>query len=168
MTNLDYVRRTYTVDEVKAVFYSMVDAIYDIIFNPTDDNYECGVYNNILNSLIGKSTLILESKMYIRYKMSRDLIAMNSNINHSDDLYDFAYGMIDSYCQLAFNVIRRYTGSLTKGRLHPDRVATNGCKKAYLFVHDRHPKHKLNKSAADLIDIIINDIWPKEKRLGEL
>lgn len=168
MTNLDVVRKTYTVDEIKALFYSMIDSIYDIIFNTTDEEDSSEVYTNILNSLVGKEYLAEKSKIYIRRKMGMDMEAMNSFIYHGNDIYNLAYGMITSYSILAFNAIRRYTGNLTNGRLHPDRVATNGCKRAYLFVHDRHPKHKLNKSANDLIQIVIDDIWPKEKNLGDI
>ena len=168
MINLDIIRKNYTVDEIKALFYSMVDSLYDIIFNATDDEDNSGVNTNILNSLVGKDYLTEESKKYIRHKMAMDMDAMNSFIDHGNDIYNLAYGMITSYNILAFNAIRRYTGNLTNGRLHPDRVATNGCKRAYLFVHDRHPKHKLNKSANDLIQIVIDDIWPREKNLGDI
>lgn len=168
MINVDIIRKVYNADEIKSLFYSMIDSIYDIIFNPTDEEDSSKVYSNILNSLVGKEYVTEESKIHIRHKMAMDMEAMNSFINHDNDIYNLAYGMITSYNILAFNAIRRYTGNLTNGRLHPDRVATNGCKRAYLFVHDRHPKHRLNKSANDLVQIIIDDIWPKEKNFGDI
>ena len=169
MTNLVEIRRKYTVDEIKALFYSMTDTIYDILFNSDKSEQETEEYQNILSVLTKRSQFLTrESIMYIRYKMHMDLDAMNGNINHQADLYNLAYAFIYSYYPLAFSAIRRYTGTLTHGRLHPDRVATNGCKKAYLFVHDRHPKHRLNKSASDLIDLVVNDVYPKEKNLGEI
>lgn len=168
MTNLEYVRNKYNVDEIKALFYSMVDSIYDIIFNADSKLQSTDVYDNILKSLTGESNLSFKSMMYIRYRMHRDINAMNTHISHGEDLYELSYGIIYSYHQLAFNVIRRYTGSLTQGRLHPDIVATNGCKRAYLFVHDRHPKHKLNKSAKAEVEMVVDDIYRKEKNLGEV
>lgn len=168
MTNLEQVRTKYTVDEIKALFYSMVDSIYDILFNADTYVESMSIYDNILHALTGGKSLSLEAMMYIRYRMSRDIDAMNTHISHGEDLYELAYGMIYSYHQLAFAVIRRYTGSLTQGRLHPDIVATNGCKQAYLFVHDRHPKHKLNKSAKAEVEMVVDDIYRKEKNLGEI
>ena len=168
MTNLEQVRSKYNVDEIKALFYSMVDSIYDILFNADSYVESMNAYDNILHALTNGKNLSLEAMMYIRYRMSRDIDAMNGHISHGEDLYELAYGMIYSYHQLAFAVIRRYTGSLTQGRLHPDIVATNGCKQAYLFVHDRHPKHKLNKSAKAEVEMVVDDIYRKEKNLGEV
>lgn len=168
VTNLEQVRSKYNVDEIKALFYSMVDSIYDILFNADSYVESMNAYDNILHALTNGKNLSLEAMMYIRYRMSRDIDAMNGHISHGEDLYELAYGMIYSYHQLAFAVIRRYTGSLTQGRLHPDIVATNGCKQAYLFVHDRHPKHKLNKSAKAEVEMVVDDIYRKEKNLGEV
>ena len=168
VTNLEQVRSEYNVDEIKALFYSMVDSIYDILFNADSYVQSTDVYDNILKSLTGDSELSFKSMMYIRYRMGRDIDAMNTHIYHGEDLYELAYGMIYSYHRLAFAAIRRYTGSLTQGRLHPDIVATNGCKRAYLFVHDRHPKHKLNKSAKAEVEMVVDDIYHKEKNLGEV
>ena len=168
VTNLEQVRSKYNVDEIKALFYSMIDSIYDILFNSDARMRSIDTYNNILDTLTGKSDLSFKSMMYIRYIMHRDIEAMNTHISHGEDLYELAYGMIYSYHRLAFAVIRRYTGSLSQGRLHPDIVATNGCKQAYLFVHDRHPKHKLNKSAKAEVEMVVDDIYRKEKNLGEV
>ena len=58
MTNLIEIRRKYTVDEIKALFYSMTDTIYDILFNSDKSEQETEEYQNILSVLAKRNQLL--------------------------------------------------------------------------------------------------------------
>lgn len=166
MRSKEAIARKYIVDQIRLLAYSMTDSIYDIIFNSYETLEGWRVSDSISDALVSGRNLTDEETQYILKQMSRDIEA---GIYMPDRcFYDFVFEFIKTYHNLAFRAIRHYTGSLIEARLHPDIVATNGCNKGYLFLNTSHPKHKLNASMKEEVDIIVDDIYGNDKNLGDL
>lgn len=163
-------RTEFTVNDIKCIGYSMIDSIYDIVFNTG----HCRITNEFINPWNDQSDILLKHSIddrtvnAIHEQMAKDMIRAFPNKIEDRNFHCLVREFIKSYYNLAIRAIRGYTKNLIQGRLYPDDIATNGCKAAYLFVHERHPKHKLNSSAKEEIELIVDDFFGREKNLGEL
>ena len=162
MSNIDEIRDRYTVDQVKATFYSMLDSIWDLAYN-YNMCHQSGYTLNASRTIIKESKPSWVDERGIEEQMRRDTDLIFEGQDF-EDVKKFIRAFINEFYECAIACIRRYVGGdLIKGRLYPEEVATNGVKKAYLFAHDRHPKHTLNKSSKDYADVICDGIF-REKR----
>ena len=162
MSNMEEIRLRYSVDQIKAIFYSMMDSMWDLAFN----------YNMCHQS---KYTFIAS------YSIARDktpdwtvIRGIIEQMRRDTDLvfkgYDFAdvkkliEAFVTEFYDTAMACIRAYVGGpLIKGRLYPEEVATNGVAKAYLFLHEKHPKWKLNRSAKDYVETIVDGVFAEKR-----
>ena len=169
MVVTDEMRKQYTVDNIKLLTYSMIDSIYDIVFNTAHAfAINSRLKTDFVKAVTYDSHLNIDMLFAIENQMVRDLIVAFPDKFSESDFHEFVRQFIDAYHKLANRAIRRYTGSYAKGLLYPEDIATNGCKQAYLFLHERHPKHRLNKSAKEEVEEIVNDFFGNDKNLGEI
>ena len=162
MSDMDEIRDRYTVDQIKATFFSMIDSIWDLAYNYNMCHQSC--YTLCASrTIIRESTATWVDKRGVEEQMRRDTNLIFEGCDF-EDVKKFIRAFVDEFYDSAICCIKRYVGgNLIKGRLFPEEVATNGVKKAYLFIHERHPKHILNKSSRDYADVICDSIF-REKR----
>ena len=158
MSNLDEIRTRYTVDQVKATFYSMLDSMWDLAYN-YNMCHQSGYTISASRTIIRDATPSWVDKRGIEEQMRRDTDLIFDGHDFSD-VKKFIRAFIDEFYDCVIACMKRYVGGdLIKGRLYPEEVATNGVKKAYLFVHERHPKHVLNKTSMDYANTIADGIF---------
>lgn len=169
MVVTDKMRKKYTVDNIKLLTYSMTDSVYDILFNTAHALAINSRLKTDMTKMVTHDSYMNDECAYaIHRQMMRDLIVAFPDKISDSDFHSFVIEFIKTYYKLANRAIRRYTGSYYNGLMYPDDIATNGCKSAYLFVHERHPKHKLNSAAKYEVETIVNDFFGNEKNLGEI
>jgi hypothetical protein len=167
MSNVEEIRKHYTEDNVKALTFSLIDSIYDIMYNTghcTGTNIDDLIH--ILNKF-AKSNIYLDTTCVnsIYRQMRRDVDAIFPNFD--GDTNGFVRNFIKTYFSICYRAVRSYVGKAKyEGNFYPDDIATNGCKASYLFVHVRHPKHKLNLASRYVMDMVTEDLF-KTKYQGE-
>ena len=160
MSNIDLIRERYTEDNIKSLGFALVDAIYDIAINTSHCTaISKSDLDHTIRAIENHASLSTDDTIVnsIIRQMSMDIDAIFPEVTAED--YTFIKSFIKAYSPICTMAFWRYVGHIGKGRLHPDDVGTNGCKEAYLFIHYRHPKHKLNSNSKDYVNLIVEDLF---------
>lgn len=165
MNGLNRIANLYSEHDIKAILFSMTDTMYDLLYNPGSCTWVCNEDVRYATEQLRQQNWYDTDERLIRiiHKcMDYDMSLNFPSKNHYDDHYALVNAFIKRWGAHCLKCVRGYNADkvLNQGRLVPDVVGTNGCKAAYLFVHDRHPKHKLNKYVNQLlVPVVTREIF---------
>ena len=154
----------------KQITFSATDAMYDLLYNPEfsitnagTDAREFPEHFDACGRLDyeGMKTLTTEMLPDLRLLSTPSGLGLTRREDMLTEVIHFAKAVIKAWGHDMYHIIQYFHGGFFDiGRLHPNSVATNGVKQSYLFLHERHPKHKMNEVLnLTLVPCIIEDAF---------